>query len=185
MAFKILCIASLRPVKGHKFLLEAIARMKSQGRKIQCILVGDGPLRKKIYREIENLNIEDVVKMVGNQTQHDVLRWLQEADCVVLSSLREGIPISLMEAMACGLPVVTTNASPSISELVMNDKNGLVVEKCNPDALTSALSFIQDNPLTAIRFGKTGREIVEEKYDLRKNVRKLFELFINVINNRE
>jgi len=185
MAFKILCIASLHPVKGHKFLLEAIARMKSQGRKIQCILVGDGPLRKNIYREIENLNIKDVVKMVGNQTQHEVLKWLHEADCVVLSSLREGVPISLMEAMACGLPVVTTNASPSISELIINDKNGLVVEKCNPDALASALSFIQDSPSTAIRFGKTGREIVEEKYDLRKNVRKLFELFIKVINNRE
>jgi colanic acid/amylovoran biosynthesis glycosyltransferase len=183
-AFKILCIASLRPVKGHTFLLKAIARMKAQGRKVQCILVGDGPLRKNIYREIESLNIKDVVTMVGNQTQHNVLKWLHEADCVVLSSLREGIPISLMEAMACGLPVVTTNSSHSMSELVMNNKNGLVVEKCNPDALASALSFIQDNPSTGIRFGKTGREIVEEKYDLKKNVRKLFELFINFINNR-
>ena len=185
MVFKILCIASLRPVKGHKFLLEAIARMKSQGRKIQCILVGNGPLRKNIFREIENLDIRDVVKMVGNQTQDEVLTWLHAVDCVVLSSLREGIPISLMEAMACGLPVVTTNASPSISELIVNDKNGLVVEKCNPDALASALSFIQDNPLTAKRFGKIGREIVEQEYDLRKNVRKLFELFVSVINKGE
>ena len=184
MVFKILCIASLRPVKGHKFLLEAIARMKSQGRKIQCILVGDGPLRKNLCREIEKLNIKDVVEIVGNQTQQEVLRWLHESDCVVLSSLREGIPISLMEAMACGLPVVTTNASPSISELVINDKNGLVVDKCNPDALASALSFIQDNPSIARKFGNTGREIVEEEYDLRKNVKKLFELFFRVINNK-
>lgn len=185
MTFKILCIASLRPVKGHEFLLEAIARMKLQGRKIQCILVGDGPLRKKLYKEIEKLKIKNIVRMVGNQTQQEVLRWLHEADCVVLSSLREGIPISLMEAMACGLPVVTTNASPSISELVINDKNGLVVEKCNPDALASALSFIQDNPSIARKFGNAGREIIEKEYDLRKNVKKLFELFFSVINNRE
>jgi len=162
-AFQIVCIASLRPVKGHTFLLEAIARMKLQGRKIQCILVGDGPLRKNIHREIEDLDIKDRVKMVGNQTQEEVLKWLHQADCVVLSSLREGIPISLMEAMACGLPVVTTNASPGIAELVTDDKNGLVVEISNPDALASALSYLQDNPLTAKRFGKTGRETVEAK----------------------
>ncbi len=179
--FNILCIAALRSVKGHSFLLNAVALLKNKGHNIKCILVGDGHLRNKLFRQVHKLKILDIVEMVGNQTQDEVFLWLQKADCVVLTSLREGIPVSLMEAMACGIPVVTTNSSKSISELVKDHVNGIIVPTGNEDAIASALSFLIENPSVARKFGESGREKIERDYNLVKNVHSLYKLFLKKI----
>jgi glycosyltransferase involved in cell wall biosynthesis len=177
----VLCVAALRPEKGHMFLLRAIDLLKREGRKISCVLVGDGPLQQEINDEITKLGMDHFIEMVGSQTQGDVLKWLAWSDCVVLSSLREGIPVSFMEAMACGLPVVTTDASPSIAELVEDGKSGIIVPRGDIDSFAKALSYIRDHPDIAYAYGQRGREIVEEKYNLKKNVGVLADYFLKAV----
>ena len=186
--FNILCVAALEPKKGHCFLLEAVKCLKEQGRNIKCILVGDGPSRNRLHKQILGLKITDEVIMVGDQTQKEVLTWLHKSNCFVLPSIiaagerMEGIPNALMEAMACELPVVSTTIS-GIPELVEDRKNGLLVPPEDVDHLAQAISYLQDNPILAKKLGKTAREKVVLSFNTEKNVGKLLHLLLKAIDN--
>jgi glycosyltransferase involved in cell wall biosynthesis len=182
--FTVLCVAALEQKKGHSFLLKALHNLKTQGRDISCILAGDGPLRNRLLQQINDLKINDIVTMVGQQTQQEVLDLVQKSDCYVLPSIitptkrMEGIPNVLMEAMACELPVVSTSIS-GIPELIESGTSGLLVPPENVEALAGAIAYIQDNPDVANRFGKAGRIKVAKDFDTVKNVEKLWQLIIN------
>jgi colanic acid/amylovoran biosynthesis glycosyltransferase len=180
--FEILSVGSLRPYKGQKYLIGACAVLRSHGIPFHCRIVGEGELRTPLLEQISKLNLHDFVELVGAKTQQEVARLLSESDCyvqpsVIMSSGKmEGIPVALMEALACALPVVTTSIS-GISELVRHGETGWLVPPANAEALAEAVERIYNNLDEAAHLGASGRDLVLQEFDLQKNVLRLELLF--------
>ena len=188
--FEIVCVASLQEKKGHVFLLRALARLRDQGRRMTCVLVGNGPLRKRLESEVQGLKLGGVVTFTGDRTQEEVIARLQRADCFVLPSIitrgnrMEGIPNAMMEAMACELAVIGTSIS-GLPELVEPEKTGLLVPPEDDAALASALARLQDDPELGRRLGRAGREKVAEDFNLDINIMKLWRLYQTAVLDSE
>jgi glycosyltransferase involved in cell wall biosynthesis len=168
--FDIVCVARLVEVKGHRFLIEACQRLKERGLNFSCQLVGDGPLRRKIRRHIVRLGLQDRIILHGSLNRSEVARLMATADVVALASSptrdgrREGIPVSLMEAMASGLPVIATAIS-GVPELVDAGTNGLLVAPTDVGELADALDKLARNPELGRAMGRAGREKVIREFN--------------------
>ena len=179
--FQILCVASFEEVKGHKYLIEACQLLRDRGVDFVCHLVGDGPLRPEIEAQITAAGIVDQVRLHGGLPRAEVVRMLAEADVMALASVptrsgkREGIPVVLMEAMASGLPVVTSAIS-GIPELV-DSGCGLLVLPGDATALADGLLKLKEDAKLRDRMGQAGRERVLREFDLRINTAALAKLF--------
>ena len=178
----ILCVASLRRVKGHVHLLDALKSLKDAAVPFRCRLVGDGPLRGALAARIDELGLAARVELLGARSRPDVLAELARADVVCLTSVqdakgrREGIPVSLMEAMACGCPVVASDLS-GIPELVTDGVEGMLAPPGDSEALALALTRLWEDPDLRHQMGKAGRARVASEYDLAKNSADLIALF--------
>jgi glycosyltransferase involved in cell wall biosynthesis len=181
---EMICVASFEEVKGHRYLVEACRLLRDQGLNFVCHLVGDGPLRKETERRIAGAGLETHVIIHGGQTRSKVARMMAEADLAVLAShptprgKKEGIPVALMEAMACGLPVVASRIS-GIPELVEDGHTGFLVSPGDPAALAEAVQMLAGDPTLRDRMGQAGREKVVAEFDLQQNAASLLELFID------
>jgi len=155
-------VATLRSWKGHVYLLEAFARLADPDTLL--LIVGDGPQRQNLEQEITRLNLTGRVLMPGNQ--HDVTPWLRAMDVFVLPSYaNEGVPQALMQAMACGLPVISTPIG-SITEAVQDGISGRIVPARDAGQLHQAIqSFLQD-PEQRDTFGAAARNTAVEKFGL-------------------
>ncbi|MEO5339197.1 MAG: glycosyltransferase family 4 protein [Magnetococcus sp. MYC-9] len=150
-------IATLRSWKGHAHLLEAVAAL--QRNDIHLLIVGDGPQRNNLEQQIQALQLEACVTMTGNR--EDVVPWLQACDLFVLPSYaNEGVPQALMQAMACGVPVISTPVG-SIEEIVQHGVTGLLVPPRDPAALAVAMESLLEDPamrdtlrLNGLRFAR-------------------------------
>jgi glycosyltransferase involved in cell wall biosynthesis len=174
--FEILQIGSLHWKKGQVYLIKAIAHLRDQGVPVRLRIIGEGDERTILEKEIERHQLESIVELMGAKTQDEVAKLLPTADCYVQSSVSEGIPVAIMEAMACELPVVATDIT-GIPELVLSGETGMLVPPKDIEALSNALQFIKENPELAKQMGKRGRIWVQENFDLTKNVAKLISLF--------
>lgn len=168
---EIVCIGTLHEVKGQTHLVEACRRLAAADVAFRCRLVGDGPDAEALRRQIAAAGLQGAVRLVGPQTRAEIASLLAGADVLVAPSVptrigkREGIPVVLMEAMSCGIPVVASRLS-GIPELVADGVNGLLVEPGRPDQLASALrALARDGGLRA-RLGAAGRERVCREFDL-------------------
>jgi len=140
-------VATLRSWKGHRFLVEAMAGAGMDG--AHLVIVGDGPGRDNLRAQIDALGLPGRVRMAGNHA--DVVPWLRALDVFALPSYaNEGVPQALMQAMAVGIPVVTTNVG-AIGELVKSGETGLMVPPRDADALRTALLGLLHDP--ALRAG--------------------------------
>ncbi|MBI9020368.1 MAG: glycosyltransferase [Verrucomicrobia bacterium] len=175
---QILCIAAYREVKGHRILIDACSLLRNRGIGFHCQLIGYGPQESAIARQVEELGLNEQVLVKGAQPRPAVVRSLGDADVLVLSSIqtrdgsREGIPVALMEGMACGLPVVASRIS-GIPELVEEGVSGLLFEPGNAVEMADALEQLARDPELRARMGHCARERVEESFDLVKNAHAL------------
>lgn len=180
--FRLLSITSLTASRGFPFLVDACARLVSAGHDIECRIVGDGPLRRATQQWIAERGLTDRVRLLGNLPQHEVARLVGEADVFVLPSViavdgqMDGIPISLMEAMAAGKPVVASAIS-GIPELVRNGAHGILVDAAYAERLAEAIRILLADGAMRQRLGAAGREAVRNGFDIRENARKLVALF--------
>jgi glycosyltransferase involved in cell wall biosynthesis len=178
----IACVASLVAPKGHGILLKACRRLRDGGLDVRCILVGEGELRPDLEREIGELGLSGSVEMPGQRPPSEVMRVLRGADAFVLpcvveqSGNRDGIPVALMEAMASGLPVVSTTVS-GIPELIENGVSGLLTEPGDVAGLADALRRVLTDAALAARLGEAARATIEQRFDRRKSAARLIELF--------
>lgn len=181
-AFEIITIGSLQPYKGQRYLLEACALLRDQGLKFRCRIIGGGELRSELETQLAELKLAGWVELLGPQPQEEVARLLPTAHCYVQPSIitpsgkMEGIPVSLMEAMSCGLPVVATQLS-GVPELVRPGETGTLVPPADARALAEALTQVQAAPAESLRLAEAGRELVLREFDLQANVTRLAELF--------
>jgi glycosyltransferase involved in cell wall biosynthesis len=177
-----LCVASLCERKGHAVLLEALAGDDPQLARIELDLVGDGHLRHALEAMVERLGLGDRVWFHGDLTEEAVAAMLGEADIFVLPSVidrsgaTEGIPVALMEAMAAGLPVVTTRVT-GVPELVREGDTGLLADPGDVRSLEQKLSELLADPEPATIRAESGRALVEREFSLESSAARLFTLF--------
>ena len=181
--FTIVCVGSLEEKKGQTYLVEACRLLKQRGLRFVCHLIGDGQNRASLEEQVRRDNLSDVVKLAGGIPRADVLTMLARADVVALPSIRtksgkmEGIPVALMEPLACEVPVISTQTS-GIPELVEDGVTGLLVPPENPAALADALQRLANDPELGRRMGQAGREKVLREFDLNDNAATLVQLMI-------
>lgn len=178
---EIVCVASFEEVKGHRFLIEACRMLRERGVPFRCHLIGDGPLRESVTSQIESHGLQGPVLVHGGLPRADVAATLRSADVAVLAShptadgKREGIPVALMEAMACGLPVVASAIS-GIPELVDDGETGILIPSGEAEALANALERLAGDRALRARMGTSGRARILGEYSLRANAERLLDL---------
>jgi colanic acid/amylovoran biosynthesis glycosyltransferase len=155
---RILYVGRLVHEKGVGVLLEALAGLDAE-----LVLVGDGPRRAELEQRARSLGVHDRVRFAGAVGQDEIRAYYEDADLFCLPSFAEGLPVVLMEAMASGLPVVTTSIA-GVPELVEDGVSGLLVRPARPDALREALARVVDDPALRRSFGEAGRRAVEAEF---------------------
>lgn len=180
--FEIISVGSLQPYKGHPILLRACTLLRDRDIPVRCRIIGEGQERPRLEHMIEELGLKAHVSLLGAQPQEKVARLLPTAHCYVQPSIiepsgkMEGIPVALMEALACALPVVATSIS-GIPELVRPDETGFLVPPADATALADSLAQIYMQPQRAAGLGQAGRDLVLREFRLSTNVEKLASLF--------
>jgi glycosyltransferase involved in cell wall biosynthesis len=178
----LLSVGRLVEKKGYADLLQALARLAASGVPFHCCIYGDGPLREHLVGLRDGLGLRERVTMPGAVDQERVRQALGSADVFVLTPRltedgdRDGIPNVLVEAMACGLPVVTTSAG-GITELVRHGDSGLVTAPGDTPAIAGCLRRLVEDPSLRTDLGRAARRAVERDYDLEAAARALDALF--------
>jgi glycosyltransferase involved in cell wall biosynthesis len=134
---RLITVASLTPLKGQQHLIAAIARLRADGRDVPLDVVGDGPLRGDLERQVRERGVDDLVCFHGRKDKVDVANALGHADAFVLPSLWENLPCVLLEAMAVGLPTVATRVG-GVPE-ILGPSHGVIVEPGSADALAAGV----------------------------------------------
>ena len=181
---QLLTVARLHPVKGHKYLLEALALLKDQSEfSFNLKLVGDGPLRKELEELCKTLKIENEVHFLGVQNKQEVLEHLRSAHLFVLPSLSEGIPISLMEAMASHTAVIGPNIN-GVSELVSDSSEGILFKPGDTESLAAAI-LNAVSPLTNKQLAEGGFNKVHQNHSLSTNTRRKYSILLGTHSDKE
>jgi len=190
VAGRILMISRLKEQKGHKYLMEACGILKKRGVSHECILIGTGPEYERISRQIAELDLGDTVRLMGAVANDRLQPYLDSAAVFTVPAViasdgdRDGIPVALMEALACEVPVVSTAVS-GIPELLRAGEAGRLVPEGDAEALADSLQSLLTAGETAQRLATAGRRAVEEEFDIRETSRRLRELFANTIETRQ
>jgi len=184
---KILMCGRFVEKKGFEYGIRAFAKLGKTHKNIALTLIGDGKLRGKMESLVDFLNLSDSIQFVGMLSHEEVQREMEASDIFLSPNAtagdgnREGIPNTIKEAMATGLPVVSTYHA-GIPELVIDKKTGFLVPEKNVDALVDRLGYLIAHPELWEKLGRKGREVVEEKFDLFKQVRKLERIHQSLID---
>jgi glycosyltransferase involved in cell wall biosynthesis len=177
--FEIICVGKLAPVKGQHLLVAALHHLVSQGRPVRLRLVGNGPDRASLERNVAQRRLDQYVIFEGWQNADRVRALYQEADIFALSSFAEGIPVALMEAMAMEIPCVAPSIT-GIPELIRNEVDGLLVPAGNEEELARALARLLDDTGLRLHLGRSARERILEHYELSRNVARLADILREV-----
>ena len=129
----------------------------------QLIIIADGPEKKNIEQVVEELEVTDVVHIIPSVD--DVASYLKAADLFVLPSQFEGLSNSLLEAMACGLPVISTSVGGSI-DIIKSGVNGILIEYNNEERLSQEISDLLGNAGLAAKLGRHARDTVKKYHDM-------------------
>jgi glycosyltransferase involved in cell wall biosynthesis len=180
-AARAVTVGRLDPVKDQATLLRASRLVVDQMPGYRLDVVGDGPSRPELEALRETLGLADHVRFHGYRA--DVGPYLAAAGLFVLSSVSEGVPLALLEAMASGLPAVATDVG-GIREVVVPDTTGSLVAPGSPEALADAMVTLQTQPGALDRMGRAARRRVEEQFNLRGVVAQYEGLYFECLNRR-
>jgi glycosyltransferase involved in cell wall biosynthesis len=179
----ILSVGRLVEKKGFQDLLQALLIVKRRGERFQCDIYGDGPLCQKLKEWIEEHGMAGEVMLKGDRTQQELISIYQNATLFILTPVqtedgdRDGIPNVLVEAMAVGLPVITTAVS-GIPELVEHNLNGLLYQPHDVEGIASGIIELLRNPEKRRQLGSAGSKKVMEQFDITQAAKRLKTLFI-------
>jgi glycosyltransferase involved in cell wall biosynthesis len=202
--FTIVSCGSLNPRKGFPYLLEACRLLRDRGWSLDCVIVGEGPMRGELQRFIDRHHLAERVRLVGTVAPREVVHHYRQADLFVLACmtdylgwrelftdpllllevgpaipfrpLTDGIPNVLVEAMAAELPVISTYVA-GIPELIEDDRTGRLVPERNAEALAAAIDGLLRDPERRRALARAGRAVVLERFDRRRTIHQLVEIF--------
>lgn len=178
---RILSVGRLVEIKGHEYLIRAIAQLRESHPALHCDIVGDGPLRGKLAKLIQELKLQDAVTLHGALGGPAVQELFARAHLFVLPSVSiegdaEGQGLALQEAQACGLPVVATQHG-ALPEGLVAGESGFLVPERDAAALAARLKLLIEAHRSWPEMGRTGRKFVESRYDIRHLNRTLLEIY--------
>lgn len=163
--FTLVTVARLSEVKNHAGLLRAVAAAKDQVEHLRLLVIGDGPLREDLKSLADKLGLNGIVEFLGERS--DVGSWLQSSDVFVLPSNSEGLPISVLEAMAAGLPLLVT-AVGGMTEMVELASGGVAIPPGDVQALTQAIVDLWRSRAALPGMGEANRRAYESHLTLEK-----------------
>src|SRR5919198_1753853 len=173
----IVAIGRLIAKKGFANLIRACALLIERGRSFRCEIFGEGPLEKELRTQIEKLDLQERIQLPGPKPQHALRAHLANASVFVLPSVPEAeggmdnLPTVIMEAMATGLPVVSTKIG-GIPEMVVHKETGFLVQTEDVVALAGAIEKVTNDRLLGERLGQAGYERAQKLFSIDKNVRE-------------
>jgi len=178
---RLLCPASWIPVKGHRYLLQALRNAIDVGVDCHCVFAGHGRLRRELTKRIHDLRLGGAVFLAGFIPHETMMHQLHSGfyDAVILPSVElgnefEGIPVSLMEAMAAGIPCIATRTG-AVEELI-DDSCGVLVNQRDPNALSEAIVALALSPARRRELGERGRQRVNAQFNAATSGRALLAL---------
>ena len=180
----IVAVGRLIDKKGFADLIRACRLLRERGRSFRCEIIGEGPLEKELRRQIEDLDLRNHVKLLGPKAQHEIAEHLAMGTAFVLPSAidttggMDNLPTVIMEAMATGLPVISTPVG-GIPEMVVQDETGALVPAGDSSALASAIERVIMDVSLARHLGENGHKRANELFSIEKNVRELLATIIN------
>jgi colanic acid/amylovoran biosynthesis glycosyltransferase len=169
--------------KGFSSLVEACRILRDQGRPVRCQIVGEGELRGRLQRQIQAARLEGSVHLAGLRAQEELPDLLRRATVLAMPAVpaadgnRDALPTVLLEALACGTPVVASRLT-GIPEIVDHNDSGLLVEPGDARGLAAAIDLVREDPQLRTRLGHSARAKAERCFDLRRNVGGLHELLL-------
>lgn len=170
-------VAHLSQEKGHEDILKAVSLIRHRCPETRYVFVGEGLMRGKLEAIARNLKVADIVHFTGFRKDSEAL--MKNFDIFCLPSLSEGLSSAIMSAMACSLPVISTNVG-GIPELVIHGETGLLSEPSSPEQLAASLYRLLTSPEERVRFGKKGREIVETRFTIKHKLERT-EYYYNLL----
>ena len=184
---EIVTVARLTEKKGVEYAIRAVAKLAKIKPNINYTIVGDGPLKEYLQQLIQELDVDNIVTLVGWKDQQEVIEIFKNSDIMLAPSVtskngdREGIPVAFMETMAMGLPIIST-AHSGIPELIENGVSGFLVPERDVDVLAERLNYLVENPGIWNKMGAAGRAFVEEHYNIDKLNDKLVEIYSSSVS---
>ncbi|HYI15783.1 MAG TPA: glycosyltransferase [Thermomicrobiales bacterium] len=184
----VVCVARLEEKKGQKYLIEACGLLHRRGVSLHCTIIGGGPELKHLQALVARHGLAAVVQLVGPQTSERDQEYLSSADLFVLPSVvtksgnAEGIPVALMEAMAAGVPVISTSTT-GIPELVIDDETGLLVPPRDIEALADAIEQLLDDRELSDRLRVAAFQKVAAEFEIEANAREIERHMLDAIQD--
>lgn len=169
--FRILSVGRLSTQKAQEYLLRACGLLRDKGHRFRCELVGEGPQRAYLEAEIRRLGLEEQVFLLGARYHEEVLSMYRGADLFVMSSVAEGMPIVLMEAMQAGVPVVSTAIS-GIPELLDDGRAGVLVPPADETALARAIEDVLLGRIDSTQLRHNAMQHIASSFDQGKNAER-------------
>ncbi len=186
---KLISIGRLVEKKGFEYGISAIAILVKEFPSIDYNIIGDGPLKKCLNELIIRLSLENNVRILGYKTHEEVVKLLYESDIMIAPSVtamngdQEGIPNTLKEAMATGLPVISTKHT-GIPELVTDGETGFIVSEKDVEVLADKITYLIKYPEVGEDMGIKGRKFVERNYDIKIQNIKLQSLYKKILQTQ-
>jgi glycosyltransferase involved in cell wall biosynthesis len=179
----VITVARLVPLKNLTLLIDAIAIIRNGGTPVHLVIVGDGPEAAALKQRAASLDLSDTVTFIGYLPQRETPPAYRAADVFALSSDFDNSPNVVLEAMACGLPIVTTDVG-GVREFVDDGAGGTVVPPKDAPALAAALEFYLRSPEAARAAGDDNRRRTTAEFSWRASAQRLLEVYVQVIHNR-
>ncbi len=171
-------ISYLRSYKGHEYFIEAAARVQSRAKDVTFLIVGEGPEEARLRERIASMGLSSNVKMLG--FRDDLLNVFRSLDLFVIPSIDgDTIPQVLMQALAMGLPVISTTVG-SIPDVVQDGRTGFVVPPRDAGALGERILALLNDATLRADMGRRGRALVEQEYSLSRMLDRLEEVYAKV-----
>ncbi len=174
-------VGRLYPEKGFENLIKAVARIVASGQQCHLVIIGEGEHRAVLEQQVGEYQLDAHVTLVGHQDQDSLIAWYQAMDLFVLSSLREGLPNVLLEAMALQVPVVATSVG-GVPALISDEADGLLVEPDSDEQLAGAIQrMLTDAPLRT-RLAAGGHAVIEQRYCFRRRMERIVEVYDRILS---
>ncbi len=173
-AFVVTAVGRLEPQKGHKYLIEAVQLAAQERPNVRCLIVGEGFLRPELERQIAAANLQETVHLAG--FRRDIPAILSTSDVFCLSSLAEGLPYAMLEAVAHERPLLVT-AVDGMAELLTHQATAYLIPPANPQALAQGLVWLHDHPAERLRLAAAAYDLIQARFDPARMIRETLAIY--------
>lgn len=178
----LLNIGRLHPQKGQIYLIEALNMVRNKNKKCKLLMVGRGHMEAELQNKANKMGLGGYIKFLKDRK--DIFEIMHSCDIFVLPSIYEGFGIALVEAMACGMPVVVSDID-TFKEIVRDNVDGMIVEKENPERLAAAISSLMNDSEKRLHLGESAKKKAMDEFDVKVHLKKLENVYQEVTSNNK